>query len=122
MLSFESLLEVVPTLQCHMEWCMTEQTASRKERCSCMHLSEETWRMFTQKLQSVLKDLTVTSSKSKRCVYVCTYVHTYVHTYVCHAATLHYQCQIVSWFWINWKYDVHIRTYLCTHGEGEKQQ
>lgn len=82
MLSFESLLEVVPTLQCHMEWCMTGQTASRKERCSCMHLSEETWRMFTQKLQSVLKDLTVTSSKSKRCVYVCMCIHMYIRTCV----------------------------------------
>ena len=78
MLSFESLLEVVPTLQCHMEWCTTDQTASRKERWSCMHLSEETWRTFTQRLQSVLKDLTVTSSKSKRCVYVCAYIRTCV--------------------------------------------
>lgn len=75
-LSFQCLLEVVPALQCHMEWCSAEQAATSKDSSSCMHLSEDTWRMFTRKLQSVLKDLTVVSSRTKR--------------YVLHAALFYY--------------------------------
>ena len=67
-LSFQCLLEAVPALQCHMEWCSAEQAATSKDSLSCMHLSEDTWRMFTRKLQNVLKDLTAVSSRTKRYV------------------------------------------------------
>ena len=64
-LSFECLLEALPSLLHHMDGCMAEQAELNKDKCLCEHVSEDSWRSFTQKLQSVLKDLTIIASKAK---------------------------------------------------------